>query len=429
MRTELYTQVKQSINNVQSLVLDGLSVKGAVAREGGRIVSHAQGKLNRGLLAEGIALASTEADDPTRAMLDTWQQMEHTITEANKARSIVASFYQLMIEAQHTASVITLPIGESSTWTAFNTWEELERALEFEPQLVEQLVNQGLSRLSVADLRNAAELLGDDHLKHYYDFLIVMGKYMKSEEWTVRIGHTGKKVNAIALKQYEAVKRVRDGGEAAASDLSNGLASIVTWMVDTSLSHKRVVENIPVRDPRTGNFSPFWVEGRVDTSPGIEYYAGEEPVKVRYAHFEQVESLGNNKEDVVGNMVDDAHASWVEVANEWMATVESIHAIASESRKPLQYRLRSGLTVDDIERVKEESLNNIVEREQSKQAEFEAKRAGMTLSTQHDTEEAWTQAVKGVLNASQLAELNKLRGDRGLRHEVNSAVNAARNNR
>jgi hypothetical protein len=85
MRTELYTQVKASINNVTALINDGLSVKGAVAREGGRIVSHAQGKLNRGLLAEGIALASTESLDPEQTLNDTWAEMERVIIEANKA--------------------------------------------------------------------------------------------------------------------------------------------------------------------------------------------------------------------------------------------------------------------------------------------------------------------------------------------------------
>jgi hypothetical protein len=312
--------------------------------------------------------------------------MEATITEANKARAIVASFYRLMIEAQHTASVITLPIGEARTWTAFNNWQELEQALEFEPELVEQLTNQGLSRLSVADLRRAAELLSSDQLGRYYDFLITMGRYMKNEEWVVRIGEKGTRVNSIALKQYEAVRRVRNGGEAAASDLSNGLASIVVWMVDTAQQHKRIVDTIPTRDPRTRNLSPFWVEGRVDVNPEWDYYAAEEPVKVRHAHFEQVEA-NNNKEATVEAAVEAAHATWVEVANEWMETVEGVHAIAAGSRKPLAYRLRSGITVTELERVKEESLNGIVDREQTKQAQFEAKRAGVKLSTERDAKE------------------------------------------
>jgi hypothetical protein len=425
MRNELYTQVKTSINNVSTLMHDGLSPKGAVAREGGRIISHAQGKINRGLLAEGIALATTESDDPAKTLLSTWAEMEATITEANNARAIVASFYRLMIEAQHTASVITLPIGESRTWTAFNNWQELEQALEFEPELVEQLTNQGLSRLSVGELRRAAELLSSDQLGRYYDFLITMGRYMKSEEWVVRIGTRGVKVNSIALKQYEAVKRVRDGGEAPASDLSNGLASIVVWMVDTAQQHKRIVDTIPTRDPRTGNLSPFWVEGRVDINPEWDYYAAEEPVKVRHAHFEQV-GANNNKEATVEAAVEAAHATWVEVANEWMETVEGVHAIAAGSRKPLAYRLRSGITVTELERVKEESLNGIVDREQTKQARFEAKRAGVKLSTERDAKEGWETAVKGVLNASQLAELNKLRKNAGLDRNIDDMLAAAR---
>jgi hypothetical protein len=403
---------------------DGLSLKGAVAREGGRIISHAQGKINRGLLAEGIALATTESDDPGSTLLSTWAQMEATITEANNARAIVASFYRLMIEAQHTASVITLPIGESRTWTAFNNWQELEQALEFEPELVEQLTNQGLSRLSVGELRRAAELLSSDQLGRYYDFLVTMGRYMKKEEWVVRVGTRGVKVNSIALKQFEAIRRVRDGGEAPASDLSNGLASIVVWMVDTAQQHKRIVDTIPTRDPRTGNLSPFWVEGRVDVNPEWDYYAAEEAVKVRHAHFAQVEA-NNNKEATVEAAVETAHATWVEVAA-WMETVEAMHAIAAESRRPLSYRLRSGITVTELERVKEESLNGIVDREQTKQAQFEAKRAGMKLSTERDAKEGWEAAVKGVLNASQLAELNKLRKNAGLNRNIDDLLAAGK---
>jgi hypothetical protein len=424
MRNELYTQVKASINNVSTLMHDGLSVKGAVAREGGRIISHAQGKINRGLLAEGIALATTESDDPRSTLLDTWAKMEATITEANKARAIVASFYRLMIEAQHTASVITLPIGKARTRTAFNSQEELEKALEFEPELVEQLTNQGLSRLSVGELRRAAELLSSDQLGRYYDFLVTMGRYMKKEEWVVRVGTRGVKVNSIALKQFEAIRRVRDGGEAPASDLSNGLASIVVWMVDTAQQHKRIVDTIPTRDPRTGNLSPFWVEGRVDINPEWDYYAAEEAVKVRHAHFAQVEA-NNNKEATVEAAVEAAHATWVEVAA-WMETVEAMHAIAAESRKPLSYRLRSGITVNDLQRVKEESLEDILAREQAKQAQFEAKRAGVKLSTERDAKEGWEAAVKGVLNASQLAELNKLRKNAGLGSSVDDMLAAAR---
>ena len=425
MRNELYTTVKTSIKAVNDHMGSGLSLAGAVARTSGQIVQVAQGKINRGLLAEGIALASTESDDPTATMVNTWQQMEKVITEANKARAIVASFHNLTIEAQHTASVITLPIGESGTWTAFNTWEELEAALLHEPQLVEQLVNQGLSRLAVADLRRAAEELDDEHLNRYYEFLLMMGKYAKNEQWVVRIGTKGAKVNSIALKQFQALKRVRGGGEAPASDLSGSLAAIVTWMVDTALQHKRIVDSIPTRDPRSGNMSAFWVEGRIDTNPEWEYYAAEEPVKVRYAHFEQAETT-NNKEATVEAAVEVAHADWVRVATDWMETVDAIHAIAAESRKPLQYRLRSGLMVTELERVKEESLAGIMEREGKKQAEFEATRAGVKLATQRDSREGWKSAVQGVLNASQLAELNKLRKDAGLSGDIDDLIAAER---
>ncbi len=408
MRNELYTNVLKLATETHSEHVGGKRrLTGILGDKMGRIVTHAQASINRGLLAEALYLASTGEHDPHAVIQAKWDEMVGVIGEANTAKTLLASFFNRTFVGQEQASVIVLPIGEGSTFTPFNDMETLEKSLRSEPELVSQLIKQGRNRLSIGALCEAAQHITAEQLAQYHEFLATMAKYRKNDDWVVRIGTKRTAVNVFGYKGLEAIRSAQAGNVPKAGELAQGLAAITAWLVDTALNHKHVIRTIPASvDNR------FWVAGRVDNNPDWDYYAGEEAVEVRFAHFELHTCPGNNKRDAVQATLDQAVDSWVDVAG-WIATARQVHNTANHGVKPLTYRLRSGLETESLVDVLKAAHIQIEDRAEKKEAEFAAKRAGGTMAEARDAKEGWDAATKGVLNASQKAQLAKLRKQMG----------------
>lgn len=408
MRNELYTNVTKLANEVNDEHIAGKrSLTGIIGDKMGRLVNHAQASINRGLLAEALYLASTGEHDPHEVIQTKWDEMVGVIGEANTGKLLLAAMFNKTFAGQEQASVVVLPIGESQTFTPFNDLETLEGALRSEGELVSNLIKQGRNRLSIGALINAAQHITAEQLKGYYEFLLTMAGYRKNDDWVVRVGTKRSAINMFGLKGLEAIKSAQAGNVPKASELAQGLAAITAWMADTALNHKHVVDTIPTTNER-GEFSGFWVIGRVDYNPEWDYYAGEESVRVRYAHFEERESAGNNKREAVQHVVDDAYQSWVDVTG-WLATARQVHNAAKQGVRPLTYRMRSGLETESLLDVMADSRKQIVVRAEKKDAEFAAKRAGGAIAEARDAREGWEAATQGVLNAAQKAQLAKMR--------------------
>ena len=410
MRTELYTTVSKLTEEVRDEHISGKRpLVSVLGDKMAHIVRHAQSSVNRGLLAEAVYLASS-GHDPKEVIAEHWAKMVTVIGEANTSKMVLASMFNMTFTGQEEASVVVLPVGEAKTFKAFNNIEELETALRSEPELVEQLIRQGRNRLSLGPLMEAAKLITDGQLAQYKEFLATMARFRRSDEWVVKVGRERTIYNVFGLKGIEAIKAAKTGKEPKANELAQGLGGITGWMVDAAINHRHVVDTIPTRNER-GYMSPFWVEGHVDYGQK-EYYPGEDPVRVRFAHFEQRESPGNNTVEAVGVELEKAHAEWVEVA-EWIAKARIIHNAARKGVRPLTYRQRSGLETQSLLKMVDGSRQDVLKRAEEKAAEFAAKRAGGEIKSARDAEEGWKAAVEGVLDATQLEQLNKLREEMG----------------
>lgn len=414
MRNEIYTKLTAATTQVNQQLLEGKdSLTHILGNHMGRIVSHAQASVNRGLLAEAFYLASAGEHDPHEVIADRWAQMANVIGEANTSKNVLASFFGRTFIGQEQASVIALPIGENQTFTAFNDMETLETALGSEPELVQQLINQGRNRLSIGALVAAAQHVTPQQLEQYKAFLAKMAQYRKNDDWIVRVGGKKTVYNVFGYKGIEAIRAAQQGETPKASELAQALGGIVGWMIGEALNHKNVVDTIPTHSD-TGYISGFWVKGRVDYNPDYDYYFAEEPVEIRHPHHDMRETNGNNKLMSVNHELEIAHAEWKEVAG-WLATARQIHNAAKQGVRPLTYRLRSKEDTESVMDVIAQERGLIAAYTEKKDAEFAAKRAGGEIKANRDAEEGWSAAIDGVLNASQKAQMNKLRKDMGFK--------------
>lgn len=414
MRNELYTKLTAATNQVNQQLLEGKdSLTHILGDHMGRIVSHAQASVNRGLLAEAFYLASTGEHDPQEVIAERWAQMVSTIGEANTSKNVLASFFGRTFIGQEQASVIALPIGEGKTFTAFNDVGTLELALGSEPELVKQLINQGRNRLSIEALVAAAQFVTPEQLEQYQSFLAKMAMYRKNDDWVVRVGRKKTIYNVFGYKGIEAIKAAQRGETPKASELAQALGGITGWMVGEALNHRNVTRTIPTHN-EAGYLSGFWVKGRVDYNPDADYYYGEESVEIRYPHHEMKEAAGNNKRESVDREVALAFGEWEAIAG-WLATARQIHNAAKQGVRPLTYRLRNKENTESIMDVMAQERRLIVAYTEKKEAEFAAKRAGGEIKEARDAEEGWSAAVDGVLNASQKAQMNKLRREMGFK--------------